>query len=279
MLQDKDKTMKHMSIYNNLHKRLQNVKSPQNRHGPTPERGQPKKRSLIDFSSSDREENYADSSGASTIIWHQTSGSSSDDGNRSPEKDSLIIQARHYKTLQEMFKKTKRNKDAVHQILDLEFEARRAFIDSDAMKEENRPTKILDAYLTLIALQVMSELQRILDKDNITYIDEVKKRWEDFCAKVQFYGVSKKVMKPPMNLDAVEYAIAVFKALPALFPSPTAPPKKLGNASEALLHVLQPTEPTFRRDHSLHLFCSLMGPAVFGTNPITTFAKEDLCEG
>lgn len=48
----------------------------------------------------------------------------------------------------------------------------------------------------------MSELQRILDKDNITYIDEVKKRWEDFCAKVQFYGVSKKVMKPPMNLDA-----------------------------------------------------------------------------
>lgn len=62
------------------------------------------------------------------------------------EKDSLIIQARPYKTLPEMFKKTKPNKDAVHQILDLEFEARRAFIDSDAMKEEDRPTKILDAY-------------------------------------------------------------------------------------------------------------------------------------
>jgi len=37
----------------------------------------------------------------------------------------------------------------------------------------------------------------------------------------------------------VEHAIALFRALPALFPSPTAPSKKLGNASEALLHVLQ----------------------------------------
>lgn len=59
------------------------MKSPQKRQGPTPERGHSKKRSLIDFSSSDREENDADSSGASTIILHQTSGSSSDDGSRS----------------------------------------------------------------------------------------------------------------------------------------------------------------------------------------------------
>ncbi|KAF1384393.1 hypothetical protein PFLUV_G00119670 [Perca fluviatilis] len=111
----------------------------------------------------------------------------------------------------------------------------------------------------------MSELRRILDKDNSTFIDEVKKRWEDFCAKVQFYGVSKKVMKPPMNLDTGEYATALFRALPTLFPSPTAPPKKLGNASEALLHVLQPTE-----DPTIYLqkrplsppFCSLMGPTV-----------------
>ncbi|KAF1384392.1 hypothetical protein PFLUV_G00119660 [Perca fluviatilis] len=134
MLQDKDKTMKH---------RLQNVKSPKMRQGPTPERGQPKKRCRIDFSSSDREDYDADLSGASTIILHQTSGSSSDDGHSS---HSLIMQARHYTTLQEMFKKTKPNKDAVSQILDLEFEARRAFIDSDAMKEEDRPTKILNAY-------------------------------------------------------------------------------------------------------------------------------------
>lgn len=47
----------------------------------------------------------------------------------------------------------------------------------------------------------MDELRRILDKGNKKFTDEVKKRWEDFCAKVQFYGVWKKVMKPPMNMD------------------------------------------------------------------------------
>lgn len=36
----------------------------------------------------------------------------------------------------------------------------------------------------------------------------------------------------------MEYAKALFRALPTLFPSPTAPLKKLGHASEALLHVL-----------------------------------------
>ena len=47
----------------------------------------------------------------------------------------------------------------------------------------------------------MSELWWILDMGNSKFIDEVKKRWEDFCFKVQFYGVWKKVMKPPMTLD------------------------------------------------------------------------------
>lgn len=64
----------------------------------------------------------------------------------SADKDSLTIQARHYKTLQELYKKPKPNQDAVSQILGLEFQARRPFIDSDALKEEDRPTKILDAY-------------------------------------------------------------------------------------------------------------------------------------
>ncbi|RXN33942.1 hypothetical protein ROHU_015200 [Labeo rohita] len=85
----------------------------------------------------------------------------------------------------------------------------------------------------------MGELCWILDKGNSKFMDKLKKRWEDFCAKVQFYAVWRKVMKPPMTLDGVEYAIALFRALPTLFPSPTAPPKKLGHASEALLHVLQ----------------------------------------
>jgi len=43
----------------------------------------------------------------------------------------------------------------------------------------------------------MGELQRILDKDNSHYIDEVKERWQDFCQKVQFFGV----LKPPMGMD------------------------------------------------------------------------------
>lgn len=40
-----------------------------------------------------------------------------------------------------------------------------------------------------------------MDKGNNKFIDGLKKRWEDFCAKVQFYAVWKKVMKPPMTLD------------------------------------------------------------------------------
>lgn len=48
----------------------------------------------------------------------------------------------------------------------------------------------------------MGELQRILANGNHKFIDEVKKKWEDFCTKVQFYGVWKKAMKPPMTLDA-----------------------------------------------------------------------------
>lgn len=40
----------------------------------------------------------------------------------------------------------KPNKKDVAQILDLEFKARRAFIDSDATKEEDRAEKIMDAY-------------------------------------------------------------------------------------------------------------------------------------
>lgn len=40
------------------------------------------------------------------------------------DEDSLTIQARHYKTLQEMYKKPKPNLAAVSQILDLEIQAR-----------------------------------------------------------------------------------------------------------------------------------------------------------
>ncbi|XP_049918931.1 uncharacterized protein LOC126401633 [Epinephelus moara] len=194
--------MKHMNIYKNFHKRLQNMKSPQKRQGPTPERGQPKKRRHIDLSSRDNGEDYdTDSS----------------------DQDSLTAQARHYKTLREMYRKSKPNQDAVSQVLALEVQARRAFIDSDALKEGDRPTKILDAYLCFKDLHhVMGELRLILDKGNSKFTDEVKKMGR--------------------LLLQVKYAIALFRALPTLFPSPTAPPKKLGHASEALLNNLQPTE-------------------------------------
>lgn len=41
--------------------------------------------------------------------------------------------------------KARPNKKDVSQLLDLEFQARRAF-DSDAIKEQDRPSKILQAY-------------------------------------------------------------------------------------------------------------------------------------
>lgn len=58
------------------------------------------------------------------------------------------MQARHYRTLSNMYKKpdAQPNQNDVAQILELEFEARRAFIDADFTKEEDRPTKIFEAY-------------------------------------------------------------------------------------------------------------------------------------
>ncbi len=57
------------------------------------------------------------------------------------------MQARHYKTLSNMYKKpnAKPNQRDIAQLLDLEFEARRDFIVTD-IKEEDRPTKIFEAY-------------------------------------------------------------------------------------------------------------------------------------
>lgn len=47
----------------------------------------------------------------------------------------------------------------------------------------------------------MDELRRILGGTNSKYIEETKARWQDFCAKVQFYGVWKKALKPPFPLS------------------------------------------------------------------------------
>lgn len=69
-------------------------------------------------------------------------------GQESSGQDSLKMQARHYKTLSNMYNKpnAKPKQSNVAQLLDLEFEARRAFIDSDSIREEDRATQIFEAY-------------------------------------------------------------------------------------------------------------------------------------
>ncbi|CAL8236406.1 unnamed protein product [Boreogadus saida] len=120
---------------------------------------------------------------------------------------------------------------------------RRAFIDSNTIREEDRHEKVLDAYPCFKDVgHVMEELQRIMDKDNTNFIDELKGRWHDFCQKLQFFGVWKKALKPPMGMDKAEQALEILRVLPSLFPSTSAPPKRVRNASEALVHVLKETE-------------------------------------
>jgi hypothetical protein len=57
----------------------------------------------------------------------------------------IIKLYRRYKT------KVRPNQKDVSQLLDLEFQARRAFIDSNA-KEQDRPTKIIQAYPCFLSL-------------------------------------------------------------------------------------------------------------------------------
>lgn len=67
-----------MSMYSYLQKRILNVKTPQKKQGPRPERSSSTKRRHTDFSPSDQVEDYdADSSGGSTILL--LAGSSSED--------------------------------------------------------------------------------------------------------------------------------------------------------------------------------------------------------
>nr|XP_057941388.1 uncharacterized protein LOC131137433 [Doryrhamphus excisus]XP_057941389.1 uncharacterized protein LOC131137433 [Doryrhamphus excisus]XP_057941390.1 uncharacterized protein LOC131137433 [Doryrhamphus excisus]XP_057941391.1 uncharacterized protein LOC131137433 [Doryrhamphus excisus]XP_057941392.1 uncharacterized protein LOC131137433 [Doryrhamphus excisus] len=120
--------------------------------------------------------------------------------------DSQKNQARHYKTLQDMY---------------------RRFITSDVLKPQERATQILEAYPCSKQLDhVMDEMQRIIQPNNGNYIGEIKDRWDNFFSKVQFYGVMKKAMTPPTTLNGVDHTSAVFAALPSLFPSSTSPPKK-----------------------------------------------------
>ncbi|XP_014829958.1 PREDICTED: uncharacterized protein LOC106908392 [Poecilia mexicana] len=151
------------------------------------------------------------------------------------------------------------------------------------MKDQERPRKILQAYPCFKELDhLMDELQRILNQGHSHFIPDLKNRWQTFSEKAQFYGVFKKVLKPP-SADKVNNTIAMIKALPDMFPSTSAPPKKLGPASEGVLHVLECAEDpnTFLQARPL------LSPVVvisetncvlaIGTMPVLIFPKEDIC--
>ncbi|KAJ8364890.1 hypothetical protein SKAU_G00137210 [Synaphobranchus kaupii] len=131
----------------------------------------------------------------------------------------------------------------------------------------------------------MGELQCILYKDNSHYIDEVKERWQGFCQKVQFLGVWKKLLKPPMGMDKVEQAVRILHVLPSLFPSTSAPPKRIGDASEAVVHVLGEKEDPNAYLKKRPLSCPVLIVSssncllAVGDLPITTFPKDEVTEG
>ncbi|KAG7313886.1 hypothetical protein KOW79_022382 [Hemibagrus wyckioides] len=261
-----------------LLKRLQNVTTSKKKQGATPSRKRPQ--SLSFQSSQETSTDETDGSTSSTVILERsphsrcsTSEVEELDGTTSETTESLQNQVRHYKTLQEMYKtKARPNRKDVSQLLDLEFQARRAFIDSDSIKEQDRPTKILQAYPCFRELDhIMDELHRILDRGNFHFIPDLKTRWGTFYEKAQFYAVFKK-----------KHSLAMIKALPDMFPSPVAPPKELGHASEAMFHILESKEDpnTFLQTRPLLspvvIVCETNCLLAIGTMPVVTFPKEDI---
>ncbi|KAM8723055.1 uncharacterized protein AB9X84_022190 isoform 1-T2 [Acanthopagrus schlegelii] len=192
---------------------------------------------------------------------------------------------RHYKTLKELWKKPRPNQDDAAHLLDLEFESRRAFIDSSSLKEEDRTEKIVDAYPCFRDHKhIMDELGRILEAEDKNFTDQVKARWESFCQNALFFGVWNKSLKPPRGLDKCGQFLALLKALPSMFPSPAAPPKKLGSASEALFHILEPSEDpnVFLQRRPITSPVLLVESTnvllAVGTVPLTTLPKEMIHE-
>ncbi|KAJ8277586.1 hypothetical protein GJAV_G00077080 [Gymnothorax javanicus] len=293
MLKDRSSNREWEHVAKKLMKRLSNVRSPKKaKRPPLKKPRQDGKIADADVTTSD----YDGDSSASTIILEpspvrsstpvqQQDGSNETSGS-GDVLDSKKTQARHYKTLQDMYKSNKPNKAAVTHLLNREFESRRLFITSDAFKEQDRLAKILEAYPCFREVDhVLDELQRIIQPTNSRYISEMRDRWESFYSKVQFYGVMKKVMRVPTTLDGVEHAIAVFRALPLLFPSSNMPPRKLSTSSEALFHVLTTLEEpdAFLRERALSspvlLVCEDNCMIAVGSKPVTTFDRKSFHEG
>ncbi|CAL8383565.1 unnamed protein product [Arctogadus glacialis] len=160
MLSDKlDLQRPWFKLFKRLNKRMQNIRTPRKSQGATPARG---KKRRLEFGATEGEDEDDFDSSASTVIPSPSCSStiSSQEGDpqvitSTPVKqadvlvecrqDSRMAQARHYTRLKQLYRKTKQNRDDVAQLLDLEFEGRRAFIDSDTMREQDRPAKILEA--------------------------------------------------------------------------------------------------------------------------------------
>ncbi|KAI4888329.1 hypothetical protein NFI96_028573, partial [Prochilodus magdalenae] len=253
MLRDNTVNCKHTweSLFKQLMKRLHNIKTPKRRQGPTPQRQ--RKRRCLDFecSHSDSNTSISESAGstASTVILDRTrSSTSSLDGRNSP--------------------------------------ADKAFINSDTLRDQDRPANILQAYPCFKDVDhVMDELRRILDRSNPDFISDLKTHWESFYCKAQFYGVFKKVLRPPTTQDKVTRCIAMMKALPEMFPSPVALPKKLDHASEAMVRVLELTENpnTYLQRRPIFspvlIICDSNCMLAIGSTPVTTFPKENIDTG
>ncbi|KAM3603819.1 uncharacterized protein V6R79_002553 [Siganus canaliculatus] len=311
MLQDQGLKNTWVTVFSQLYKRLQNVRSPQKRKPDGSHSKSSKMRRLEQPHDSDEIE----STDSTVILDRSTEGSSSDPDNKkrgeknsqclleevtslvsspesikpadsaSPDVDSQATLVKHYKALQALFKRKNPNYQDVSLLLDLEFTSRRAFIDSDALREEDRPEKILEAYPCFKDIgHVMDELRRILDMRNCNFISELKERWHDFCQKVQFFGVSKKMLKPPMGMDKVQQAVEILQVLPSLFPSVSGPQKKVRDPSEALVHVLEEKEdPNFYlRKRTLTCPALIVSSSncllAVGDMPITTFPKDKVPE-
>ncbi|XP_036000600.1 uncharacterized protein LOC118567312 [Fundulus heteroclitus] len=300
MLSDKlDIQRPWIEVFKRLQKRIHNVRSPKKSQGGTPARG---KRKLQYLDADD-----TDDSTTSTILLSASSSStpSTPEVHTSPATlpevhspststpvkakavghDSRMAQARHYRHLQEICRKNKQNQDDVSQLLDLEFEGRRQFIDSETLKEADRPGKILEAYSCFKNIDhVLEELRRIVAKDNVHYVKELKERWADYRTKLSFYGVYKKVLKPPVGLPADEQAIDLIISLADMFPSGYPAPKKMSSPSEALIHVLQPTEApdVYLRRRPLATPFILVGEEdcflCAGNAPVVSFGRSRLAE-
>lgn len=65
---------------------------------------------------------------------------------KSADGDSPATLAKHYKSLQTLFKRKNPHHQDVSPLLDLEFVARRAITDSNAVGEEDGHEKFLEAY-------------------------------------------------------------------------------------------------------------------------------------